>query len=70
VGQLVDWAPDAAVTVPPADPRALADAIAALLADEDRRLAIARRAHALALAEDADWTAARIEALYREVAGD
>jgi glycosyltransferase involved in cell wall biosynthesis len=50
VGHLVDWAPHAAVVVPPGDAVALAREIALLLA------------------EDADWTCARIEELYHQVA--
>ena len=65
VGHLVDWAPEAAVTVPPSDPAALAREIAALLADDARRIALARRAQAIA--EDADWTCERVEELYRQV---
>jgi glycosyltransferase involved in cell wall biosynthesis len=68
VGHLVDWAPHACAAVPVADPIALADAIQRLLADEDGRLAMAGRAQALAVAEDADFTAARIRAIYRELA--
>ncbi|MGH7505030.1 MAG: glycosyltransferase family 1 protein, partial [Longimicrobiales bacterium] len=49
---------------------ALAEAAAALLADEDRRLAIAREAHRIALAEDADFTAARMLELYDALAGE
>jgi len=64
VGHVRDWAPDLAVSVPVADPSALARAIGDLLADEPRRLAIARRAQRAALREDADWTCARFEQLY------
>lgn len=62
-----DWAPDHAVCVPVADPDALARAIADLLEDEPRRLAIAQRAQQSALQEDADWTCARFEQLYARV---
>lgn len=65
VGHLADWAPDAAVPVPAADPRALADAVQALLDDEDRRLDLARAAQRRALADDADHTAARVLEIYR-----
>lgn len=68
VGHIADWAPDAAVAVPVADPRGLAEAIARLAADEAERLRLARAAQALALAEDADFTAARMRSLYREIA--
>jgi len=67
VGHVRDWAPDAAVAVPVGDAAALAGAIAELLRDDARRLAIARRAQELALREDADWTCARIEELYAEL---
>ena len=65
VGHLDDWAPDAAVPVPMADPRALADAVEALLGDEDRRLHLARAAQRRALADDADRAAARVMEIYR-----
>lgn len=65
VGILTDWAPDAAVPVPTADPEAAAAAVQALLADEDRRLAIAAAAQRRALAEDADHAAARVLEIYR-----
>jgi len=65
VGLLAEWASDAASTVPAADPEALAEAVMALLADEDRRLRIARAAQARALAEDADHTAGRVLDIYR-----
>jgi glycosyltransferase involved in cell wall biosynthesis len=64
VGLLDDWAPEAAVLVPTADPCALADAVAALLADETRRLRIARAAQRRALREDADHAAARVLEIY------
>lgn len=69
VGHLAEWAPDAAVVVPPGDPEALAEAVASLLDDEERRLAIACAAHARALAEDADTTARRILDLYASLNG-
>ena len=66
VGHVRDWAPAAAVAVPPGDPEALARAVAGLLSDEDRRLDIAREAQERSVREDADWTAARFEDLYEE----
>lgn len=69
VGHLVEWAPDAAVAVPVADPGALARAVEELLADEERRLAVARAAQERAMAKDADWTAGRILEIYGELAG-
>jgi len=65
VGHLADWAPDAAEPVPTADPRALADAVEALLGDEDRRLRLACAAQQRALADDADRAAGRVLEIYR-----
>ena len=67
VGQIAEWAPDAALTVPVGDAGALAAAIARLAADDALRLRIAGAAQRRALAEDADWSAARIDDLYRQV---
>ncbi len=69
VGQLVDWAPDAAVTVPVGDPMALASAINRLLDDDEERMRIARAAQARAIAESADWTAERILHHYAQLTG-
>ncbi len=69
VGQILDWAPDAAVSVPVGDHQALASEVLALLADEGRRIAIATEAQRRAVCEDADWTAKRCDALYRELVG-
>ena len=68
VGQVSDWSPDSAIAVPVGDARALADAVRALLADEPRRLSLARAAHERALRCDADATAESFERLYEEVA--
>jgi len=65
VGHLADWAPDAAVPVPTDAPAALADAVEALLEDEDRRLEVARAAQRRALHDDADRAAARVLEIYR-----
>jgi len=67
VGHVNEWTPDAAVAVPVGDARALADAIASLLVDEPRRLAIARAAQRRAIEIDADFTAASFERLYADV---
>jgi len=64
VGHLVEWAPEAASTAPFGDAGALADAAAALLASEDRRMAMAAAAQRHAVAHDADHTAARVLELY------
>jgi glycosyltransferase involved in cell wall biosynthesis len=67
VGQIRDWAPDAAVAVPIGDVHALSHAIAALLEDDARRLAVAAAAQLRARREDADWTAGRFAAIYRRL---
>lgn len=67
LGFLADWAPDAAVAVPPKDPSALAVAIVGLLGDPARRVAIAQAAQQLAMRESADWTAHRVLELYQEL---
>ena len=67
VGHLAEWAPDAAFTVPMADPHALADAAAALLNDEDRRLRLAAAAQRRAVEHDADRAAARVLQIYDEL---
>ena len=67
VGQLAEWAPRAAVAVPVGDFEALAYETAALLADEERRLGIARAAQARAIREDADFTAAATDRIYRSI---
>jgi glycosyltransferase involved in cell wall biosynthesis len=69
IGHVRDFAPDAAVAVPPGDAQALARAIGDVLRDDDRRLSLARRAQAIAVREDADWTCARVEELYDEMTG-
>ncbi|TCS14918.1 glycosyltransferase family 4 protein [Caulobacter sp. BK020] len=68
VGHIADWAPEAAIATPIGDPEALAEAISRLAADEPERLRLARAAQALALAEDADATAALMRRVYVEVA--
>ncbi len=69
VGHLIDWAPDAAVTVPVGDSQALARETAALLANEERRLRLAEAAQAHTEAEDADWTAMQILDKYEILTG-
>lgn len=68
VGHIGEWAPEAAVACPIADPMALARELGDLLRDEPRRMRIAHAAHMRALREDADFTAAQFNALYEEVA--
>ena len=60
--------PDAATLVPPGDAGALADAVVALLADEDRRVAMGRAGRALA-EERYAWpdVAQRLEKIYERV---
>ncbi len=67
VGHVADLAPRAAAAVGVGDADALARAVADLLADDDRRLALARAAQGWALAHDADWTAERVLAIYRRM---
>jgi glycosyltransferase involved in cell wall biosynthesis len=69
VGHLVEWAPSAALAVPPGDWIALADAIERVLGDEDLRLRLAWSAQRRAMREDADHTAQAFEALYLSVRG-
>lgn len=68
VGYVADWAPNRAVAVQPRDPAALADAMVGLLEDRARRRTLGDAAREWSLAHDADWTAARLEQVYEEVA--
>lgn len=67
VGHIAERAPGSAVAVPVGDADGLAREAAALLADDRRRLALARAAQRQAIAEDADWTARRVEGVYRDM---
>ncbi len=68
VGHVAEWGGQAAaLAVPVGDAAALAAAILRLGRDEPLRLALARRAQALALAQDADHTAAAFETLHAEL---
>lgn len=67
VGHVADWAGDAAVAVPVGDADTLAVAIAELLRDDDGRMALAARAQQVALAMDADRTAANFDRIYHEI---
>jgi glycosyltransferase involved in cell wall biosynthesis len=69
VGHIKEWAPHAAVSVPVADPAALAHATAALLGDEDQRLRMGHEAMRRAIQEDADYTARAFQAMYADVIG-
>ncbi|MGE3509433.1 MAG: glycosyltransferase family 4 protein [Vicinamibacterales bacterium] len=68
VGYVHDWAPQAALAVPVADPVALADGILHLLQHPSHRVQLAHAARARALARDADWTAGAFARLYAELA--
>lgn len=68
VGYLSDWASAGrSVAVAVGDHEALAAAIEVLLRNPARRSQIARDARAWTLAHDADWTAARFDAIYAEI---
>jgi glycosyltransferase involved in cell wall biosynthesis len=64
VGHVAEWAPYAAIAVPVGDPAALTEAIAGLLNNESRRLAVAQEAWRRATRENADHTASAFEAMY------
>jgi len=68
VGQVADWAPEAARAVPIGDASALATAVLELLRDSPRRAELGRRAYELATSFDADDTAARFSEIYAELA--
>ena len=70
VGNIADWAPEAAAAVPVRNAPALAQAIATLAADEEERLRLARAAHARATAHDADRYAARLRSIYAKLANE
>ncbi|WP_368564653.1 glycosyltransferase family 4 protein [Pseudoxanthomonas sp. UTMC 1351] len=65
VGHLVEWAPSAALAVPPGDPAALAEAVRQVLKDEDLRLRLAWAAQCRATREDARHTERVFERMYR-----
>lgn len=67
VGQVRDWAPDAAVATPIGDAAALANAMALLLSNEPRRLHLAAEAQSRAMKIDADFTARLFEGIYADV---
>ena len=67
VGHLVEWAPNAAVSVAVGNWEALALAIRRVLGDEDLRLSIAGEAMRRAVSEDADYTAWRFRRLHESL---
>ena len=67
VGHVAEWAPEAALAAPTGEPTLLAQQVAALLEDEGRRLRVARAARALAMRENADYTARSFEAIYERL---
>jgi glycosyltransferase involved in cell wall biosynthesis len=67
VGVLAELAPEAALAAAVGDSPGLAASVLALLHDESRRATLGRNAQAWARRYDADWTAARFEAIYRSV---
>jgi glycosyltransferase involved in cell wall biosynthesis len=67
VGHVAEWSPLAALAVTVHDSAALAAGLARLLENEPLRLSLANAAHARALREDADFTAARFLDLYARV---
>lgn len=65
VGHLAEWSPEAALAVPVGDAAALAAAVGRLLDDESLRLRLAHEAQRRACEQDAAYTAACFERLYR-----
>jgi glycosyltransferase involved in cell wall biosynthesis len=68
VGQIADWATDAALAVPIGDAEALAGAIERMADDEELRLRVAQAAQERAIAHDADAFVAQLCSIYREIA--
>ncbi len=66
VGHLAEWAGEAALAVDVGDAQALAGAVAQLGRDEGLRLRLAHEAQRRALREDADHSAALMEAMFEE----
>lgn len=64
VGQIADWAPEAALAAEIGDAEGLADAIEYLAVNEDSRLRIARAAQARAVRDDADATVNGLMSIY------
>jgi glycosyltransferase involved in cell wall biosynthesis len=68
VGEIADWAPQAALAAPVGEPAMLATHVAALLRDEDLRLRIAHEAWVRATREDAAFTAGCFQSIYEILA--
>jgi glycosyltransferase involved in cell wall biosynthesis len=68
VGHIAEWSPDAASAVPCGDAAALADALSALLENDDLRIRLAAEALRRATLEDADHTARSFHSIYRQIA--
>ncbi len=66
-GYVADWAPTKAMALGDAIPESLADAIVTLHADPHRRRLMAALARMFALAQDATWSAAQFDKLYRSL---
>lgn len=69
VGHIAEWSPYAALAVPCQDAVALADALEAVLDDEELRLRLANEALRRAVRENADCTARAFDDIYRRLAG-
>jgi glycosyltransferase involved in cell wall biosynthesis len=68
VGQIADWAPEAALAVPVGDANALAGAIEQVADDEELRLRLAEAAQDRVIAHDADAYVAQLCVIHRELA--
>ncbi|MCD0278164.1 glycosyltransferase family 4 protein [Xanthomonas melonis] len=67
VGHLLEWAPTAALAVPPGDWAGLAEAIRQVLADDELRLRLAWAAQCRAVREDAGFTTRAFEQIHRRL---
>lgn len=67
VGHIAEWSPSASLAVPVGDWRSLAAAIRRMLEDEELRLQVAHAAAHRVVSENADYTAARFQSIYRRL---